>query len=58
MRQSDRNGGSIKALVIFALLVANIIVALSRHGTATSSGGSGLETPRFSGRMHQAAPVD
>ena len=27
MRQSDRNGGSIKALVIFALLVANIIVA-------------------------------
>jgi hypothetical protein len=39
MRQSDRNGGSIKALVIFALLVANIIVALSRHGTATSSRG-------------------
>ena len=58
MRQSDRNGGSIKALVIFALLVANIIVALSRHGTATSSRGPGLETPRFSGRMHQAAPLD
>jgi hypothetical protein len=58
MRQSDRNGGSIKALVIFALLVANIIVALSRHGTATSSGGPGLENPRFSGQMHQAAPVD
>ena len=56
MRQSDRNGGSIKALVIFALLVANIIVALSRHGTATSS--RGPENPRFSGRMHQAAPVD
>jgi hypothetical protein len=58
MRQSDRNGGSIKALVIFALLVANIIVALSRHGTATSSRGSGPENPRFSGRMHQAAPID
>jgi hypothetical protein len=58
MRQSDRNGGSIKALVIFALLVANIIVALSRHGTTTSSRGPGLENPRFSGRMHQAAPVD
>ena len=58
MRQSDRNGRSIKALVIFALLVANIIVALSRHGTATSSRASGLENPRFSGRMHQAASVD
>ena len=58
MRQSDRNGGSIKALVIFALLVANIIVALSRHGIATSSRDSGLENPRFSGRMHQAASVD
>ena len=58
MRQSDRNGGSIKALVIFALLVANIIVALSRHGTATSSQGPSLENPRFSGQMHQAAPVD
>lgn len=58
MRQSDRNGGSIKALVIFALLVANIIVALSRHGTATSSRDPGRENPRFSGRMHQATPID
>jgi len=38
--------------------VANIIVALSRHGTATSSRGPGLENPRFSGRMHQAARMD
>jgi hypothetical protein len=58
MRQNDRNGGSIKALVIFALLVANIIVAFSRHGGATSSRGPGLENPRFSGRMHQAVRVD
>jgi hypothetical protein len=56
MRQSDRNGRSIKALVIFALLVANIVVALSRHGTARSSRDVDVENPRFSGQMHQAAP--
>ncbi len=55
MRQSDRNGGSIKALVIFALLVANIVVALSRHGTAPSSRGAEVDNSRFSGQMHQAA---
>jgi hypothetical protein len=55
MRQSDRNGGSIKALVIFALLVANIVVALSRQGTAPSSRDAAVENPRFSGRMHEAA---
>ena len=55
MRQSDRNGGSIKALVIFALLVANIVVALSRHRTAPSSRGVDVENPRFSGQMHEAA---
>ena len=53
MRQSDRNGGSIKALVIFALLVANIIVALSRHGTATSSRGL---RPRKSALLRTNAP--
>jgi hypothetical protein len=57
MRQSDRNGGSIKALVIFALLVANIVVALSRHGTAPSSRNADVENPRFFGQMHEAARV-
>lgn len=57
MRQSDRNGGSIKALIIFALLLANIVVALSRHETAPSSRGPEVGNARFFGRMHEAARV-
>jgi hypothetical protein len=54
MRLSDRNEGSIKALLIFALLAGNIVVALLRHGEAPS-GGANAQSPRFSGRLHEAA---
>jgi hypothetical protein len=53
MRLGDRNEGSIKALLIFALLVGNIVVAVLRHGTAPSSGAYPGH-PRFSGRLHEA----
>ncbi len=53
MRLGDRNEGSIKALLIFALLVGNIVVALLRHGAAPSSG-LNPEHPRFSGQLHEA----
>jgi len=54
MRLSDRHEGSIRALLIFALLVGNILVALLHHGAAPSSG-AGVEPPRFSGQLHEAA---
>jgi hypothetical protein len=54
MQLGDRNEGSIKALLIFALLVGNILVALLHHGSAPSPGAN-LEPPRFSGRLHEAA---
>jgi len=54
MRLHDRNEGSIKAVVIFALLVGNILVALLRHGAAPSSGANPA-IPHFSGRLHEAA---
>jgi len=54
MRLGDRNEGSIKALLIFALLIGNILVALLRQGTASSPGAHGGNA-RFTGRLHQAA---
>lgn len=57
MRLGDRNEGSIKALLIFALLVGNIIVALLRHGAAPPAGAR-PDHPRFSGRLHEAAPFE
>lgn len=54
MRLGDRNEGSIKALLIFALLVGNIIVVLLHHGAA-SSPGANPDHPRFTGRLHEAA---
>ena len=53
MRLGDRNEGSIKALLIFALLVGNIVVAVLRYGTAPSPGAD-PDLPRFSGRLHEA----
>ena len=54
MRLGDRNEGSIKALLIFALLVGNIVVAVLRHGAPPSTAVN-PESPRFSGRLHEAA---
>jgi hypothetical protein len=54
MRLDDRNEGSIRALLIFALLVGNIIVALLHHGAAPSTGVN-AQIPHFSGRLHEAA---
>jgi hypothetical protein len=53
MRLGDRNEGSIKALLIFALLVGNIVVAVLRHGAAPSPDAN-PDHPRFSGRLHEA----
>lgn len=55
MRKTDRNEGSIKVLLIFALLLANIIVALSRHEAPPRSRGAAAESPRYSGQLHSAA---
>jgi hypothetical protein len=57
MRQTDRNQGSIKVLLIFALLLANIIVALSRHEATPGARGAAAESPRYSGQMHSAASL-
>ena len=57
MRRSDRNAGSIKALIIL-VLIAPIVVALARHRPAQSSQTIGIENQRFSGRLHDAARFD
>ena len=57
MRRSDRNAGWIKALIILVLIAANI-VAFARHRPTPSSQTMGLENPRFSGRLHEAARFD
>ena len=56
MRQRDRNGASIKVLLIVALLLANCIVALSRHESAAASRAAD-QNPRYSGQMHAAADM-
>ncbi len=53
MRRNDRNAGSIKALIVLALLIANIVGALPRR-TASSSPRSGDEHSRYSARAHTA----
>ena len=58
MRRNDRNAGSIKALVILALLVANIVVALPGRHAPPSPRTSGFENRRFSGRVHEAVRFD
>jgi hypothetical protein len=57
MRQRDRNGASIKVLLIVALLLANCIVALSRHESAAASRAADAQNPRYSGQMHAAADM-
>jgi hypothetical protein len=58
MRRSDRNAGSIKALIILVLIAANIVVALAHHRPAQSSQTIGMDNPRYSGRLHDAARFD
>ena len=58
MRRNDRNAGSIKALVILALLAANIVVALPHHSAPSPSRTSGVANPSFSGRLHEAVRFD
>ena len=53
MRLGDRHEGSIRTLLIFALLAGNIVVALLRHGAAPSTGAN-AQSPHFSGRLHEA----
>jgi len=56
MRRNDRNAGSIKALIVLALLVGNIVVALP-HRTPPSAKSDG-ENAHFVGRRHEAARFD
>jgi hypothetical protein len=58
MRRSDRNKYSIKVLIILALLAGNIVVALPRHHVAQPKTPAPTPTATFSGRMHDAIPVD
>jgi hypothetical protein len=58
MRRNDRNAGSIKALVILALLAANIVVALTHHSAPSTSRTSRVENLPFSGRLHEAVQFD
>ena len=58
MRRNDRNAGSIKALIILALLAANIVVALPRHHAPPSPRTPGVDSHRFSGRIHEAVRFD
>ena len=58
MRRNDRNAGSIKALVILALLAANIVVALPGRQAPSSPRMPAVETHRFSGRVHEAVRFD
>jgi hypothetical protein len=58
MRRTDRNKYSIKVLIILALLAGNIVVALPRHRASQSKAPAPVPTATFSGRMHQAVPVE
>jgi hypothetical protein len=57
MRRKDRNAGSIKALIVLALLAGNIVVALP-HRSRPRSPEPGAQTPHFVGRLHEAAWFD
>jgi hypothetical protein len=52
MRRKDRNPGSIKALIVLALLAANIFLALARH---TAGLGSAASPPAASRAAREAA---
>ena len=58
MRRSDRNKYSIKVLIILALLAGNIVVALPRHHAPRPAQSATGPTAPFTGRMHQAIPVE
>lgn len=58
MRRIDRNKYSIKVLIILALLAGNIVVALPHHRTSQPAPATPEPTATFSGRMHQAIPVE
>lgn len=56
MRRNDRNAGSIRALIVLALIAANIVVARPRHQPASPEPESANR--HFVGRMHGAAQFD
>ena len=58
MRRSDRNKYSIKVLIILALLAGNIVVVLPRHHAPRPTQSTGGPTAPFTGRMHQAVPLE
>jgi hypothetical protein len=58
MRRIDRNEYSIKVLIILALLAGNIVVALPRHRVSRPAPAAPEPTAAFSGRIHQAVPVE
>jgi hypothetical protein len=58
MRRTDRNKYSIKVLIILALLAGNIAVVLPRHRAPRPVPSTVGPTAPFTGRMHQAIPVE
>ena len=58
MRRSDRNKYSIKVLIILVLLAGNIVVALPRHRVPQPAKPAPAVATPFSGRLHQAIPIE
>ena len=58
MRRNDRNAGSIKALIVLTLLIANIVVALPGRIGSPSLPKPVDASRRSSARPHTAVPLD